>query len=86
MAAGGTGGHIFPAIALAREIQERHPGVPVVFVGTSRGLETRLIPEAGFALEIVPASGFAGKRPLAKAAALLQLPAGFLEARRILSR
>jgi UDP-N-acetylglucosamine--N-acetylmuramyl-(pentapeptide) pyrophosphoryl-undecaprenol N-acetylglucosamine transferase len=60
--------------------------VPVVFVGTSRGLERRLIPEAGFALEIVPASGFAGKRPLAKAAALLQLPAGFLEARRILSR
>jgi UDP-N-acetylglucosamine--N-acetylmuramyl-(pentapeptide) pyrophosphoryl-undecaprenol N-acetylglucosamine transferase len=60
--------------------------MPVVFVGTARGLETRLVPEAGFRLETVPASGFAGKRLLDKAAALAQLPAGFLEARRILAR
>jgi UDP-N-acetylglucosamine--N-acetylmuramyl-(pentapeptide) pyrophosphoryl-undecaprenol N-acetylglucosamine transferase len=86
IAAGGTGGHIFPAIALAREIQRQNPGMPVVFVGTARGLETRLVPEAGFRLEMVPASGFAGKRLLDKVAALAQLPAGFLEARRILAR
>lgn len=60
--------------------------MPVVFVGTARGLETRLVPEAGFRLEMVPASGFAGKRLLDKVAALAQLPAGFLEARRILVR
>ncbi|HSS43906.1 MAG TPA: glycosyltransferase, partial [Thermoanaerobaculia bacterium] len=56
IAAAGTGGHIFPGIALAREIEARRPGSRVVFVGTAEGLETRLVPEAGFPLELVRAS------------------------------
>jgi UDP-N-acetylglucosamine--N-acetylmuramyl-(pentapeptide) pyrophosphoryl-undecaprenol N-acetylglucosamine transferase len=86
IAAGGTGGHIFPAIAIAREIAARRPGVPIVFVGTARGLETRLVPEAGFPLETVSASGFAGRGLAAKARALRDLSSGFFEARRLLSR
>ncbi|MGH9367685.1 MAG: undecaprenyldiphospho-muramoylpentapeptide beta-N-acetylglucosaminyltransferase [Thermoanaerobaculia bacterium] len=86
IAAGGTGGHIFPGIALAREIQSRRPEAPVVFVGSRRGLETSLVPRAGFPLELVSASGFAGKKPAARLAALAELPVGFFEARGLLRR
>lgn len=86
IAAAGTGGHIFPGIALAREIETRRPGSRVVFVGTAEGLETRLVPEAGFPLELVRASGFAGKAWNERLAALARLPVGFFEARRLLLR
>lgn len=86
IAAGKTGGHIYPGIALAREIRARKPSVPVVFVGTADGLETRLVPEAGFRLESVRASGFVGKSLSAKLSALGDLPRAFFQARRILRR
>ena len=86
IAAGGTGGHIFPGIALAREIRVRRPEAAVLFVGTGRGLEAKLVPDAGFPLELVSASGFAGKRPVARLRALADLPAGFFQARRLLVR
>ncbi len=84
--AGRTGGHIFPGIALAREIRARRPEARVLFVGTAEGLEGRLVPEAGFPLETVTASGFAGKGLSGKLVSLARLPAGFLEARALLSR
>jgi UDP-N-acetylglucosamine--N-acetylmuramyl-(pentapeptide) pyrophosphoryl-undecaprenol N-acetylglucosamine transferase len=52
IAGGGTGGHVVPALAIGRELRERH-GAECVFVGTANGLETRLVPEAGFRLELV---------------------------------
>lgn len=52
IAGGGTGGHVIPALAIGRELRDRH-GAEVVFVGTARGLETRLVPAAGFRLELV---------------------------------
>jgi UDP-N-acetylglucosamine--N-acetylmuramyl-(pentapeptide) pyrophosphoryl-undecaprenol N-acetylglucosamine transferase len=85
IAAGGTGGHIFPGIALAREIRARRPDAEILFVGSRHGLEATLVPEAGFALELVRASGFAGKRLAAKVGALAELPAGFFGARRLLA-
>ncbi len=84
--AGRTGGHIFPGLALAREIRARRPEAPVLFVGTAEGLERRLVPEAGFSLETVTSSGFAGKSLSGKLLSLARLPAGFLEARSLLSR
>ncbi|HKA37973.1 MAG TPA: undecaprenyldiphospho-muramoylpentapeptide beta-N-acetylglucosaminyltransferase [Thermoanaerobaculia bacterium] len=84
--AGKTGGHIYPGIALAREIRARRPDVPIVFIGTRDGLEGRLVPEAGFPLETVSASGFAGMGIGGKLASLAKLPAGFFEARSLLSR
>lgn len=84
--AGKTGGHIYPGIALAEEIRARRPGVPVLFIGTADGLEGRLIPDAGFPLETVRASGFAGKSLSGKLLSLARLPGGFLEARALLSR
>ncbi len=58
--AGGTGGHVFPALAVAEVLAER--GVPVVWFGTRRGLESRVVPAAGFALEYLPVRGLRGRR------------------------
>jgi UDP-N-acetylglucosamine--N-acetylmuramyl-(pentapeptide) pyrophosphoryl-undecaprenol N-acetylglucosamine transferase len=52
IAGGGTGGHIIPALAVARELVDRH-GAEVLFVGTARGLESRLVPAAGYALRLI---------------------------------
>jgi UDP-N-acetylglucosamine--N-acetylmuramyl-(pentapeptide) pyrophosphoryl-undecaprenol N-acetylglucosamine transferase len=60
IAGGGTGGHVFPALAVAREWTKRGAGREVVFVGTARGLEARLVPEAGFALETIRVAGLKG--------------------------
>lgn len=86
IAAAGTGGHIYPGIALAEEIRKRRSDVPVVFVGTATGLENKLVPEAGFPLEVVSAAGFMGKSLSERIGALARLPTGFREARRLLVR
>jgi len=52
--AGGTGGHVFPGIAVADELVRRDAATRVVFAGTARGLEARLVPKAGYALELLP--------------------------------
>ena len=61
-AAGGTGGHLFPALAVAGELRRRHPDAAIVFVGGKRGLETRLVPQAGFPLRTLPVSGLKGTK------------------------
>lgn len=53
IAGGGTGGHVFPGIAIADEIRAREPETEIVFVGTERGLEARVVPERGYRLELV---------------------------------
>ncbi|NUM80696.1 undecaprenyldiphospho-muramoylpentapeptide beta-N-acetylglucosaminyltransferase [bacterium] len=58
IAAGGTGGHIFPALALGEEIRRRLPDSEIVFVGTNRGLEEKVIPANGFDLKILAMRGF----------------------------
>ena len=63
-AGGGTGGHLFPALAVARELGRRHPGTDIVFIGGTRGLETRLVPQAGFPLRTLPVSGLKGASAL----------------------
>ena len=53
IAAGGTGGHLFPGIAVADELVRRDAATRVVFAGTPKGLESRLVPKAGYALELL---------------------------------
>ncbi len=86
IAAGGTGGHIVPGIALANEIRAKRPTAAILFVGTAHGLESRLVPEAGFPLELIEASGFVGKTIGKRIRALAQLPGGFAAARTLLRR
>jgi len=86
IAAGGTGGHIIPGIALADEIRSQKAGAEVVFVGTSQGLESKIVPAAGYALELVDASGFVGKSLGKQVSSLARLPRGFLESRALLKR
>lgn len=60
-ACGGTGGHINPAIAVANYIKERYPEAKILFVGNPRGMEARLVPQAGFDIETVDIMGFERK-------------------------
>jgi UDP-N-acetylglucosamine--N-acetylmuramyl-(pentapeptide) pyrophosphoryl-undecaprenol N-acetylglucosamine transferase len=72
MAGGGTGGHVIPALAVARELRTRGHGV--FFVGTERGIEGRLVPAEGFELKKIEIGGLNRVRLHQKLATLLQLP------------
>ena len=72
MAGGGTGGHVIPALAVARELQRR--GHYPFFVGTERGVEARLVPAAGFSLELIRIGGLKRVGALRRLATLGQLP------------
>ncbi|HMD96734.1 MAG TPA: undecaprenyldiphospho-muramoylpentapeptide beta-N-acetylglucosaminyltransferase [Terriglobia bacterium] len=96
MAAGGTGGHIFPALAVADELRarwthddaSRHSGETrsrIEFIGTGRPLEQRLIPAAGYRLRNVAAAGLVGIGWWKKLQNLLVLPQSFIEAARVLT-
>src|SRR2546425_733621 len=86
IAAGGTGGHIYPGIAVAKEIIRRAPESEVRFVGTERGLESKLVPQAGFELSIIDSAGLKNVRPIARARALIVIPKSFLTARGLIRR
>ena len=60
-AGGGTGGHLFPALAVADELRRRHPDAEIRFIGARRGLERRLVPQAGYPLVALPLSGIKGR-------------------------
>ena len=57
IAGGGTGGHLFPGVALAEELRAREPAAAVRFVGTERGIEARMLPELGWELTFIKVSG-----------------------------
>ena len=86
VAAGGTGGHVFPGLALARTVLAHDPAATVRFAGTTRGIETRAVPEAGFGLDLLPILPLS--RRLARETLLAPFAAvhGTLAARRLLRR
>jgi UDP-N-acetylglucosamine--N-acetylmuramyl-(pentapeptide) pyrophosphoryl-undecaprenol N-acetylglucosamine transferase len=86
LAGGGTGGHVFPAVALAERLLETTPSAEVLFVGTARGLEARVLPQLGFPLQTINISGWMGRGPRGKIAVLPQLLHSVWQSRRILRR
>lgn len=85
IAGGGTGGHLYPGIAVAEELLARGQGHEVLFAGTDRGLEARVLPALGLAFTTVRARGLVGAGAMGKLRSVLALARGFADASRILA-
>ena len=85
IAGGGTGGHLYPGIAVARELLARRPDAQISFAGTARGIESRVVPREGFSLDLIRSGGLKGKSPLERATGVWLLPLSAFDAWRILS-
>jgi UDP-N-acetylglucosamine--N-acetylmuramyl-(pentapeptide) pyrophosphoryl-undecaprenol N-acetylglucosamine transferase len=86
IAGGGTGGHLFPGIAVARELLRRRPDAQITFAGTARGIESRVVPREGFQLDLLRSAGLKGMSLAARLRGVLLLPASGLDAWQIVSR
>jgi UDP-N-acetylglucosamine--N-acetylmuramyl-(pentapeptide) pyrophosphoryl-undecaprenol N-acetylglucosamine transferase len=84
LAGGGTGGHVIPAIAIAQQLQKDY-GADVLFIGTARGIENRLVPAAGFVLELVQVGALNRVSFMTRLKTLLDLPRAVWDSRRVLS-
>ena len=84
IAAGGTGGHLYPAVALAREFLRRDPTTKVLFVGTTRGLESNVLAHEGFDLALISAKPVMGKGLFGVVTGLCALPVSLWQCLRIL--
>ncbi len=86
IAGGGTGGHLFPGVSVAEEFLSRGPENQVLFVGTEKGIEARVIPQLGMSLECVSAAGVRGKHGIAQIKGLALFVYGYAQSRGILRR
>jgi UDP-N-acetylglucosamine--N-acetylmuramyl-(pentapeptide) pyrophosphoryl-undecaprenol N-acetylglucosamine transferase len=85
IAGGGTGGHIIPALAIADELKSAY-GAKILFVGTARGLESRLVPQAGYPLDLIHVGQLNNVSLATRARTLLDLPLGLLQCIGLLRR
>ena len=86
IAGGGTGGHLFPGVAIAEEIRARHADAEVTFVGTKRGIEARVLPELGWPLELIEVSGLKTVGAAGAIRGLFRLPRAYWQARALVKR
>jgi UDP-N-acetylglucosamine--N-acetylmuramyl-(pentapeptide) pyrophosphoryl-undecaprenol N-acetylglucosamine transferase len=86
IAGGGTGGHLYPGIALAREIARRDLAAHIVFVGTATGVEATVVPREKFPLELIRVTGLKGKSKLGLVKGYMVLPLSAFDAWRVISR
>jgi UDP-N-acetylglucosamine--N-acetylmuramyl-(pentapeptide) pyrophosphoryl-undecaprenol N-acetylglucosamine transferase len=84
IAGGGTGGHLFPAVAVGEAILRLHPASEVLYVGASDGLEARWLPRHGLPHELLRVRGWTGKGPLTRLRALGEFCAAITRARRLI--
>src|SRR6516165_58487 len=85
VAGGGTGGHLYPGIAVARELLTRRPDAQITFAGTARGIESRIVPREGFALDLIRSRGLKGKSFSERLAGAVVVPSSLIDAWRIVS-
>ncbi len=83
IAGGGTGGHLFPGVAVAEELRAREPDAAITFVGTKRGIEARVLPDLGWNLELIEVSGLKTVGVLGALRGLFRLPKALWQARKV---
>src|SRR5512146_2026569 len=83
LAGGGTGGHVIPALAIAQELRARF-GADLLFIGTSRGIENRLVPAAGYELRLIEIGALKKVSPTTRIKTLFDLPRAIIKAHKIL--
>jgi UDP-N-acetylglucosamine--N-acetylmuramyl-(pentapeptide) pyrophosphoryl-undecaprenol N-acetylglucosamine transferase len=86
IAGGGTGGHLYPGVALARELKRRDASTQVSFAGTATGIEARVVPREGFELDLIHVAGMKGKSRVERAIGFGLLPIAALDALRVLGK
>ena len=86
IAGGGTGGHLYPGIAVARELLARVPDAVVTFVGTATGIEARVVPREGFTLDVIRSAGLKGKSLTSLLRGVGLLPLSAIDAWNVISR
>ncbi|MEQ8200148.1 MAG: undecaprenyldiphospho-muramoylpentapeptide beta-N-acetylglucosaminyltransferase [Syntrophomonadaceae bacterium] len=81
---GGTGGHIYPALAIASELKSRVPDLRLLYVGTTKGLESRIVPRSGISFKTIDITGIDRSSMLKSGKTLLKFPGSFFQARQII--
>lgn len=79
IAGGGTGGHLFPALAVAEAFKDREPGNEILFVGSRRGLEAGIVAREGYALKTIEVASVKGKPVWGKLRSLMAVPKSLLQ-------
>lgn len=83
LSGGGTGGHVYPAIAIANEIKSNNPDAEILFVGTRSGIESEIVPKYGYRLETVTVQGFKRKVDLENVKRVFKLMKGLHQTKKI---
>jgi UDP-N-acetylglucosamine--N-acetylmuramyl-(pentapeptide) pyrophosphoryl-undecaprenol N-acetylglucosamine transferase len=86
IAGGGTGGHVYPAVAVAEEVLTRNPNAQVAFIGTDRGMEARILPSLGYSLHTITVSRLKGGGLPTRLLGLLRIPIAMFQSWRIMSK
>ncbi|UUC41347.1 undecaprenyldiphospho-muramoylpentapeptide beta-N-acetylglucosaminyltransferase [Clostridioides difficile] len=86
LSGGGTGGHVYPAIAIANKIRDEHPDAEIIFVGTEKGIESEIVPKYGFELKIVTVQGFKRKIDFDNVKRVFKLFKGLEQSRKIVKK
>ncbi|UHA74124.1 undecaprenyldiphospho-muramoylpentapeptide beta-N-acetylglucosaminyltransferase [Paenibacillus sp. 481] len=86
LSGGGTGGHIYPALAIAREIEKRYPDCAFLYIGTERGLESKLVPEEGLPFASINITGFRRKLSFENVKTVMRFIRGVRQAKQMLKK
>ena len=86
LSGGGTGGHVYPAIAIANRIKEQHPEAEIIFVGTEKGIESEIVPKYGYELKTVTVQGFKRKIDFDNVKRVFKLFKGLEQSRKVVKK